>query len=509
MDSAHVAASLVLLPCLSPPILAFRLFSVWPLTRLASSPSGSNTVLAVPITARSTALRTCTAYNSEPPVERRRRSGLCRWTGLESRSMSVLMILFIGASGVGDASAIPHGSVPSLAGHIKGRILGLVLATLALNCVPAPAADIGRNPLPAVVRDTSFRNELQRAIDRGLAWLQANQNSNGWWSTPDHPALTALALMAFNGEPSGRYQRVEPDWLRRGYTYVAGCAQPDGGIHRSNLVTYNTAISMMALLAANKPEYDPLLRRARRFLVGLQVDLGEKGKIDTEFDGGVGYGSHYEHSDMGNTAAALEALYYSKRLMEDKALADARDLNWEAAISFLQNCQNLPRYNKQPWASDDAQNKGGFIYYPGHSMAGAETNAATGRVALRSYGSISYAGLLSYVYANLKQDDPRVLAVIGWLQKNYTLDENPGMGPEGLYYYFHTMAKALTVYGVSELDLQDGRKVNWRKELAMTLLNLQRTNGSWFNDNGRWWEKDPALVTAYAVLALEMVHRGL
>jgi hypothetical protein len=58
----------------------------------------------------------------------------------------------------------------------------------------APAQPALRQP------DLSLRNEIQHAIDRGLAWLQENQNSNGWWSTPDHPAITGLALTAFAGE---------------------------------------------------------------------------------------------------------------------------------------------------------------------------------------------------------------------------------------------------------------------------------------------------------------------
>jgi squalene-hopene/tetraprenyl-beta-curcumene cyclase len=363
---------------------------------------------------------------------------------------------------------------------------------------------------PVFPTDVSFRNEVQHAIDRGLAWLQTNQHSSGYWSTPDHPAVTALALTAFKGDPAGRFPSGEPAWLKRGYDYILSCARPDGSIYKTNLATYNTAISMMALLAADKTEYEPALRKARQFLIGLQGDFDEKGKLDSVFDGGIGYGTKYPHSDMGNTLQALEALYYSKHLVRDKDLADAKDLNWEAAIHFLQNCQNLPAYNKQPWASDDPKNKGGFVYYPGQSMAGGETNAATGRVALRSYGSISYGGLLSYIYANLKRDDPRVLAVFEWLRKNYTLQENPGMGPQGLYYYFHTMTKALTAYGVNELELANGQKINWRKEVAMKLINLQQRDGSWLNEeHGRWWEKDPALVTSYAVLSLEMIYRGL
>jgi squalene-hopene/tetraprenyl-beta-curcumene cyclase len=230
--------------------------------------------------------------------------------------------------------------------------VSMLVLTAALN--PATAAPLGGG-------DVSFRNELQRSIDRGLTWLQANQNSNGWWSTADHPAVSSLALMTFEGDPSGRYRRQEPDWLRRGYGYVLSCVQPDGGIHRSNLVTYNTALSMMALLVANKPEYDPTLRKARKFLVSLQSDFGEKGVLDNPFDGGIGYGSHYDHSDMGNTLQAMEALYYSKHLVTDQNAADSKDLNWKAAIHFLERCQNLPSHNPEKWASDDPKDKGGFI----------------------------------------------------------------------------------------------------------------------------------------------------
>jgi squalene-hopene/tetraprenyl-beta-curcumene cyclase len=362
--------------------------------------------------------------------------------------------------------------------------------------------------LPELGPDVSLRQEIQRAIERGLAWLEQSQNTNGYWSTADHPALTALALIAFKGDPAGRYRSAEPAWVQRAYAFILECRQPDGGIHRTNLANYNTALSLLALLAADKPAYTPAILQARRFLIGQQIDLGEKGKVDTVFDGGVGYGSKSEHSDMSNTLLALEALHYSRRLAQDQP--GAPDLNWPSAIHFLQNCQNLPGYNPQDWVSDDPKDKGGFVYFPGQSMAGARTNAATGRVALRSYGSISYAGMLSYIYADLKREDPRVLAVYEWLRQNYTLEENPGLGAEGLFYYFHTMSKALTAYGAKALELGGGRQVNWRRELGLKLLNCQQRDGSWFNEQqGRWWEKDPALVTAYCVHALELIYRGM
>jgi squalene-hopene/tetraprenyl-beta-curcumene cyclase len=117
--------------------------------------------------------------------------------------------------------------------------------------------------------------------------------------------------------------------------------------------------------------------------------------------------------------------------------------------------------------------------------------------------------MLSYIYAGLKPNDPRVTAVLDWARHNYTLDENPGMGAQGLYFYYHTMAKALSTANVETLTTADGKNHNWRGELALRLLDLQKTDGSWSNDNGRWWEKDPVLVTSYSLIALEMLYRGL
>jgi squalene-hopene/tetraprenyl-beta-curcumene cyclase len=373
----------------------------------------------------------------------------------------------------------------------------LTLSTLVPTAARAQAPDI------------SFRHEVEHAIDRGLDWLKASQNAtNGSWSTPDQPAVTALALTAFMGEPSGALQKYPPLQVQRGYAFITARAKPDGAIYDKGLQNYNTAICVMALLAAENPAYQPVILRARQWLISQQVDLNEIGKIDSPSDGGVGYGEHGNHSDMNNTFTALEALYYSKQLAADNALAGAKNLNWQAAIHFIQSCQNLPASNKEPWASGDPQNKGGFVYEPGNTKAGSQTNAA-GRIALRSYGSISYAGLLSYVYCDVDRQDPRVTAVYDWLRDNYTVDENPGMGQQGLYYYLHMMTKGLSIYGTDLLQLKNGRTVDWRHEVAMKLINLQKTDGSWANENGRWWEHDPALVTSYSVMSLEMLYGKL
>ena len=211
------------------------------------------------------------------------------------------------------------------------------------------------------------------------------------------------------------------------------------------------------------------------------------------------------HPDLDNTYIALEALRATQSLASDKP--DAKQLNWQAAIDFVSRCQNLPSHNKEKWASGDPANKGGFIYYPGESNAG-EMPLEGGGVALRSYGSMSYAGLLSFIYADLKKDDERVVAAMDWLKKHYTLEENPGLERQGYFYYLHLMAKGLTAAGITELE-RGGKKVDWRRELGLQLMKLQTPDGFWANDIARWKENNPVLTTTYGAMSLEILYNQL
>jgi squalene-hopene/tetraprenyl-beta-curcumene cyclase len=286
--------------------------------------------------------------------------------------------------------------------------------------------------------------------------------------------------------------------------------KPDGSIYVKDLKNYNTALSMMAFLVANNTAYEPILKNGRKFLISQQDDFGDKGMGDHPLDGGMGYSGSYKNSDINNTTLALEALHYTRYLKSDVANdPETKDLNWKAAAQFISRTQNLQGTNDQPFASNDPDNKGGFVYFPENSMAG-QTTLPDGKVVYRSYGSASYNGLLSLTYAQVDVKDPRVKAVLDWLNRNYSLEENPGMGQAGLFYYYHMMAKGLSLAGVDTLTLKDGKKLKWRPALAKRLLDLQASDGSWVNQqNGRFWERDPHLVTAHAILTLEILYRGL
>lgn len=357
--------------------------------------------------------------------------------------------------------------------------------------------------------------KAQKLIDQGLAYLKSQQKPDGGWqSERDPPAITAIVLRAFVTDP--RFG-ASTDFVRKGYDKLLGYQLDDGGIYKDALANYNTAIAISALAAAEEPSFRPRIDKAVAYLKGLQwTDMttsadGEKIAGDNDpWYGGWGYGGRSRgggRPDLSNVQMSLEAMQDAGLKPDDPA--------FQRALKFVSRLQNSSETNDQPWAGND----GGFVYGPGdkrtgESMAG-EYTAPDGARRLHSYGSMTYAGLKSFIYAGLSKDDPRVRAALEWITQNWTLTENPGMhyaGPDkaqqGLYYYYHTLARALNEYDQPVIIDPQGKQHDWRIELIDQLAGLQKPDGSWAGDK-RWMEDNPVLATAYVVLALQEAQRDL
>ncbi|MEK7264263.1 MAG: hypothetical protein AAB071_07125, partial [Bacteroidota bacterium] len=349
--------------------------------------------------------------------------------------------------------------------------------------------------------DASTSKEAQHSILTGLQWLEKNQEQDGSWS--HYPAITALVISSYLNSPQG-FSEENNAAVENGVKFILQCQKPDGGIYVDELAGYNTAICIVALAATNNPEYVNEIQRARDFLLSLQwnEDNGYE-KTDPRF-GGIGYGDK-ERPDLSNLQWAIEALKESEKYRKTVAAKGkqiefsgkqtegmkvaSKELFWENAIVFLSRCQNLKSTNEQSWAGND----GGFIYSPSESKAGDYT----------SYGSMTYAGMKSMIYANLSQNDERVKAAYEWVKKNYSVAENPVMGNQGLFYYYQTMAKALDAIGEDVIGRDSSSLHNWRKDILERLISLQSSEGFWVNENARWWENQKVLVTAYTIIAME------
>ncbi len=129
-----------------------------------------------------------------------------------------------------------------------------------------------------------------------------------------------------------------------------------------------------------------------------------------------------------------------------------------------------------------------------------------GLVRHRAYGSMTYAGLKSYLYAGLTRDDPRVRAAVDWIGRNYRLSENPGVGDDGVYYSYVVFAKAMHARGLPTISVTTPAGVesrDWATDLVNQLATLQEPDGSFRPLGGRWLEGDAVLITAYALVSLE------
>ena len=281
--------------------------------------------------------------------------------------------------------------------------------------------------------------------------------------------------------------------IARSLKYLEGFAQPDGGVYQAGTLygNYETCLAIMCFTEANTDgRYDDLLANAEKYIKKIQWNEEEGHDITSNSYGGAGYGKH-ERPDLSNTNFLIDALKARGVGPDDEAM--------QRALTFVSRCQNLEtEHNTTAFAAKNPD--GGFYYTP--AAGGSSQAGETPTGGLRSYGSMTYAGLKSMIYAGVGPDDPRVKAAFDWICKHYGVDQNPGMGDAGLYYYYHTFAKALDAMEVDQVKDNRGAEHDWRAELLAELARRQQDDGSWLNENSRWLEGDPNLVTGYALLAL-------
>lgn len=329
-------------------------------------------------------------------------------------------------------------------------------------------------------------SQAQQAVSKGLDYLRHTQETDGSWS--HYPATTALAAAAFLR--NGRTERNDPA-LEKAITSILHSVKPSGAIYSdanaaTALPNYNTALCLMALALTHNPGYRTVIANAQRYLEKSQFDEEEGVSPKDPTYGGIGYGSHPDRPDLSNLQMALESL-------KDSGVGKSNPV-WSKALIFLQRVQNRRESNDQDWAKNSS-NDGGFIY-DSKGRTFAEAGGTT------SYGSMTYAGLKSYIYCGVSKSDPRAQAAWDWIRAHYTVMEHPGMGNTSLYYYYHTMAKTFDVYGQKVIKDTAGKPHDWAHDLAAQFIATQHPDGSWFNSNARFWENQPSLVTSYTLIAL-------
>lgn len=373
------------------------------------------------------------------------------------------------------------------------------------------ACSLGADGAPL---DAEYREKARSIADRAIGYLRSQQDdtTGGWNHNPDGPNLPAISGLVVTGMLLDARIDQHDESVSRGVEYILSYAKDDGGIHDDFLQSYNTSICLSALADVRLPKASGAIVSGQSFLKGLQYHEGFDGSVeathfsepvpvDHPYYGGIGYGKH-GRPDLSNLGFFMQAMHDTGASSEDESM--------KRAMKFLERVQMVDEINDMSYADESQQ--GGFVYATvpnlesvdgraGQSQAGTiveEHEDGTRITRLRAYGSMTYVGFKSLLFADLAPDDPRVTHARRWIGEHFTIDENPGMGAQGLYYYYCSMARALGAWGEDEIS-----GVDWREALIDKLATLQSADGSFAAQHDRWMESDPVLITAYALIAIE------
>jgi squalene-hopene/tetraprenyl-beta-curcumene cyclase len=396
----------------------------------------------------------------------------------------------------------------------------LTLAVLGLVVALAPAQAAPKDELSAKLIET-----WGKASD----WVVTQQDASGCWKVGPEgkqepsPSFTSIIVTALANGPKdlrGKFAGA----VAKGIGYLESKANPDGsfgeGKSGSFAKTYSTALALMALATVDRDKHADKIRGAQAYLKQNQLKEGAH-------RGGNGYGDEEPRGqttikkDIANlsvTGFAAEGLEMSGLPKDDEY--------WKLVIEFVRKCQNSSEVNTDPEfvAKLKAKNlvvgDDGGLYYtpvaePGLQKAGMKKIADKESIA--SYGSMTYEGIKTYLYAGLKKDSPEVKAAVDWVRKNFSVEGHPGFAFDevkrnhlrGLYYYYLVMARALDAYGENPFVTFDGKKHDWPREIAEQLLKRVREDHMWQNDNAGWYEADPILVTSYALNTCDILLKHL
>jgi len=365
--------------------------------------------------------------------------------------------------------------------------------------------------------------EIQQAIDDGLAWLAAKQNTapgpdSGSWGTSRKIGQTGLAVKKFEHDailrgysspfdPAYTYHEV----VERGLYYLFqnadtttisvqthGDPDTDGdGIGVAfDYETYYAGIALMAIVETNTPDmivvapgspvngwtYYDVAVDVMNWLAFAQVDTGT-------WEGSWGYGADDEAGGVGdqsNSGYATLGLAFCEaaaphgfgltvpqfvkdelNLWMDYIQIDVPGSQFDGGSAYYRDYDTIP-----PYQTVNILQTGNLLF----EMAWYGDNSGTQRV----------QDAIDYIVRH-------------WTDGGYSWPDSQGW--YGQYQAMFTLMKGLEAFGIDQID-----GIDWFDEVSDSIVVTQHANGSWgpdFWDN--WTGGDSVLSTTWALLTLQKV----
>jgi squalene cyclase len=375
------------------------------------------------------------------------------------------------------------------------RLLHLAGATLlVLAPAPAPASAQGLDlpPAPTGASPIDITPAQARAVERGLAWLAANQNADGSWTAKigyklnndynftsednGHVGVTALACMAFlaGGHLPGR--GPYGDRVERGLGFILDSVQEDGYITRHRTRMYSHAFATLFLAEV----YGTTRREDVRRKLQKAVDFIVKSQNE---EGGWRYEPYAIESDMSIVVCQV------------LALRAARNIGIRVPRGTV---DRAARYVVDSAVTDESRSRG-YRQFGGGAEVGTfhyqKDVFSRSSFALTAAGVTALHGLGIYSDASIERGIEFLVREL----PGFNRDE--GLRKRGHYFFWYGH-----YYGVQAMyTVGSPYWEPYFEEVRDVLLQLQQEDGSWPNRTG----PGAAFGTACAVLTLEIPYRFL
>lgn len=342
----------------------------------------------------------------------------------------------------------------------------------------------------------------ENAVERALRWFARHQSPDGKWDVDGYPvncddqpkcepgtaftdiqgdtAVTGYAVLAFLG---AGYDHMTPNRfrsvVRRGLEWLVGSQQADGQLGRRN---YEQGIAAMALAEAYGMTNDPWLREPAQKAINI---LLQRQAQDAD-----GYPLAWDYTAP-------------KRTRNDSSVSGWAVMALKAGISagldVGEGMQGAENWLERAWQASNPNHAEITPYDT--SVFPYTWNADTD--AIKRPGDMTCVGALVAVFLGRNQGDVMLESMGNWIMQNHL----PQAWPTDTYYmYYNTL---------SIFQLGGDRWQTWNNTVRDLLVDNQRVgdgcfDGSWDPTGAGGHKVDKVgrlLVTAYAVLSLEVYYR--
>ncbi len=357
-----------------------------------------------------------------------------------------------------------------------GIHISILILLLVMVCAGPAAAD-----------------DIDTAIEKGVAWIATHQNPAGYWySTGNGVGYTGLNVLKL--EDYAWEQGIDPlsdayiykDQVKKGLAYLFSRVQTSG-THKGSIYAstqcYETAIAIMAISASRHPEmdsgipdglggtltYKQVVENAADYLVRAQVQTGT-------YEGGWRYSLGYTSADNSVSGWVTLGLVYAKNLfgVPIPATTLAKLDKW---IDYIQT------------DSADWKDGGSGYLAPGD---GYVDSFKTGNL------------LFQCAMVGDTVTTPRVQRAISFIERHWTYnswDRGWHYTPHGNIDYQTTfgMMKGLEAFGIDTLNVGGDPNFDWYGNFSTEIIIKQNADGSWPSD----LYGNTYLTTPWALLTLE------